>query len=648
MSTSRFDSGITLLDKVIIQLNNLEKFAEIKDVSFVYFNCKSIIQLEKLKKHPLTKNILVVSDMKFRTDKIITVTMENWEKHKEDFYQLTKNSFIIDEDRQLEPDIYYQMLKEYSQYYPIVLLFAPEKLKKAEITKSGYTAYLEDTIFCNINKNLKDFTSFHIEDFKMVDKKIEEITGVKSIRVGKNIYGKKTGASVALESPSRTKSPSEKEPGDDEEASFDFLRGLPSPTVPKKLNKYKKPVSKQWLQEFYHYLKELMKRFFPENRLGLIDKILTNETIQKNWIPCFTHFSANPNPGENYESVETIGDKTIGYCFKFYVKEREPLATEGRISNLEQKFMSKIFQSKVAKEMKLQEWLITCGIPQDRMDNNEDLLEALCGTIDLLLYKKSGSIGYGTIVIYNLVKMLFDERDFIREEVRNTTPDPTFVRQIFSGQAFRIPSKFNYTLLDPPKELPKELWEKLVKDINKKIIPEGYNPVIIERDSKDHRGIEITSVSRPDGKVTVTVTILKQYADIARKYGIDLPSSDIEIGKSTKNTKKIADKEAFKQAKDYLISKGMTLKWKETQTTKKKSSLLNNMDMVYEKALEQYPDLTSEPSVERTKTLKISGQDVIVYQIIGKDSEGRLIPIFTLTSQDKAFEQGVVDSYLSQ
>tara|TARA_R110002126_G_scaffold121288_2_gene262762 strand:- start:735 stop:2675 length:1941 start_codon:yes stop_codon:yes gene_type:complete len=646
MSTSRFDSGITLLDKVVIQLNNLEKFTQIKNVSFVYFNCKSIIQLEKLKKHPLTKNILVVSDMKFRTDRILTVSMENWEKHKPDFLQLTKNSFVIDEDRQLEPDIYYQTLKDYSSYYPMILLFASEKLKKTEITKSGYTAYLEDTIYCNINKNFKDFTSFSIEDFKQLDMKIQEISGLKSVRIGRNVYGKKSGPAVTLDRVSPTSGRKMEE--DEEEANFDFLRGLPSPTVPKKLNKYKKPNSKQWLQEFYQYLKELMKRFFPENRMGMIDKILTNDTLQKNWIPCFTHFTANPNPGENYESVETIGDVTIGYCFKFYIKEREPLASESRISNLNQMFMSKKFQSKVAKEMKLQEWLITCGIPQDRMDNNEDLLEALCGTIDTLLYKKSGSIGYGTIIIYNLIKMLFDGKEFKKETNRNTDPDRTFVQQIFSGQAFRIPSKFNYTLIDPPKEFPEELWEKLVKDINKKVVPEGYNPVVIERDSKDHRGIEVKNVSRPDGRVTVTVTILKAYAEIAKKYGIDLPAKDIEIGKSTKNTKKIAEKEAFAQAKDYLIEKGMTREWKDSQTKKKKSSVLNNMDMVYEKALEEYPDLIGEPTVERTKTLKISGQDVTVYQIVGKDETGRLIPIFTLTSQDKAYEQGVIDTYLSQ
>lgn len=648
MSSSRFDSGITLLDKVVIQLNNLEKFTQIKNVSFVYFNCRSIINLEKLKKHPLTKNIIVVSDMKFRTDKLLTITMSNWEKHKEEFFQLTKNSFVIDEDREMEPEGYYQSLTDYSNYYSMVLLFSKEKLKKTEISKTGYTSYLEDTIYCNINKNFKNFTQFHISDFSVVDQKIQEVTGLKSVRVGRNIYGKKSGPSVTLDNPERIISPSKENPEDEEDANFEFLKGLPSPTVPKKLNKYKKPTSKQWLQEFYQYLKELMKRFFPENRMGLIDKILTNDTIQKNWIPCFTHFTANPNPGENYESVETVGDVTIGYCFKFYIKEREPLASEARISNLNQMFMSKKFQSKLAKEMKLQEWLITCGIPQDRMDNNEDLLESLCGTIDTLLYKKSGSIGYGTIIIYNMIKILFDGREFIKETKRNTDPDRTFVQQIFSGQAFRVPSKFNYTLIDPPKEFPEELWSKLVKDINKKVVPEGYNPVIVERDSKDHRGIEVKNTVKPDGKVTVTVTILKQYADTARKYGIDLPSKDIEIGKSTKNTKKIAEKEAFAEAKDYLISKGMTREWKESQTKKKKSSVLNNIDMVYEKALEQYPDLIGEPNVERTKTLKISGQDVTVYQIVGKDKTGRLIPIFTLTSQDKAFEQGVIDAYLSQ
>jgi hypothetical protein len=281
------------------------------------------------------------------------------------------------------------------------------------------------------------------------------------------------------------------------------------------------------------------------------------------------------------------------------------------------------------------------------MDNTEDLMEAFFGTIDMLLYKICDSIGHGVVVTYNFMKLLFDDIEFIEEEKRDTLDDKTYVSQFFKNQAFRIPTKFNYTLINKPAEIPDELWEDIVKNINKKIVPDGYNKVIIKRDSKDTPGVEIKVTGRPDGKTTVTITILKEYSELARKYGIDIPAKDIVIGKAYSNTKKIAEKEAFKQAKNFLLEHGMTRQWQTSLTKEKKSSVLSNLDMVYEKALQTYPNLVGEPYVSRGKQMKVSGQDVIVYQIIGEDDTGRKISIFTLPSQDKAFEQGVIDAYLS-
>jgi len=641
MSTSRFDSGIQLLDKVVIQLNNLEKFSPIRDVSFVYFNCRSILQLEKLKKHPLVKNILVVSDMKFRSNKLLTISPPNWEKNKEELMKMTRNSFLIDEDRPMTPEEYYQTLQEYSQYYPMVLLFATQKLKKPDIGKVGYSSYVEDTIYCNINKKIKDFGVYHFNSFSELDSKIMEVSGLKSIRTGKNIFGKKSGPEVSLSSKT---SPVRQE---QEEATFDFLLGLPSPTSKPKLNKYKEPTSKQWLQEFYEYLRELLKRIFPEKKQNLIPKILTNDTIKNNWIPSFTHFTANPNPGKNYESVETIGDKTLGYCFRFYLKEREPMITEARLTNLDKEYFSTKFQSKVGKAMKLTDWTIICGINPERSNISEDLMEAFFGTIDLLLYKLCGTMGHGALVTYNFMKLVFDEIDFLEEEKKDTLDDKTYVSQFFKNQAFRIPAKFNYTLINKPSEIPDELWEKVVKDINKKIVPDGYNKVIIKRDSKDAPGIETKVTGRPDGKTTVTITVLKEYAELAKKYGFDIPAEDVIIGKAYGNIKKNAEKEAYRQAKDFMIEHGMTAGVRDTLKKEKKSAGLTNLDMVYEKALQTYPKLAEEPYVNRGKNIKVSGQDVVVYQIIGEEENGRKISIFTLPSQDKAFEQGVIDAYLS-
>ena len=62
--------------------------------------------------------------------------------------------------------------------------------------------------------------------------------------------------------------------------------------------------------------------------------------------------------------------------------------------------------------MKLDQWLIIQGVPVDRLDNLEDLLEAFCGTIDMVLYEKAKSVGYGSIVIFNLLKLIFGDFTF--------------------------------------------------------------------------------------------------------------------------------------------------------------------------------------------------------------------------------------------
>ena len=143
------------------------------------------------------------------------------------------------------------------------------------------------------------------------------------------------------------------------------------------------------------------------------------------------------------------------------------------------------------------------------------------------------------------------------------------------------------------------------------------------------------------------MTLEKLKAELAKKYGFDIPAEDVIIGKAYGNIKKNAEKEAYRQAKDFMIEHGMTAGVRDTLKKEKKSAGLSNLDMVYEKALQTYPKLAGEPYVNRGKNIKVSGQDVVVYQIIGEEESGRKISIFTLPSQDKAFEQGVIDAYLS-
>ena len=644
MDIEEFKTQNLLLDKVITEVQKLNKFAKFEKVTFLYFDCSNLENLEILLKHPLTKNIVIVSDEKFARNNVITMKKETWKENLEIFTQLTKNSIVISENKELVLNETYSFLQMCSKFYPVVSIYSNEQLRKLLIKEKGFSSHSNKNYYCNINLKLKDYKSYSVNDFLEIKDKINEIENLGSLLGGKDIFNKNSDTEqIDLDirpsfSPKRFDNSSSEE-------EFSFLNNLKSPTVKNVLDKYNIPSSKKWRQQFYDYLKDLLSRFFPQERLKLIDVILNNQTINDYWIPCFTHFTANPTQGKNYESLETIGDVTMGYCFKFFISQREPLADAARISNLHQKYMSKIFQSKLSKKMKLPEWLISCGINADRMDNNEDLMEAFCGTIDQILYKKSKKIGLGVLVIYNLLTLIFKDFNFETEEKQISDPDRTYVDQLFSGQYFRPTVKYHYTMLKRPKEIPEDVWEKIVPKINKMIEPEGIHPVIIKRDTSDHQGIVNESNVSKNGKVSVTITILKDYAVLARKAGIDIPARDIIIGQSVKSTKKIAEKEAYSQAREYVISKGMTKEWKDRLKNRAKNLNLENLDKVEEKARIKYPEIESI-KITRPKTMKVNGVDCVVYQIIGEDKKGTKISVFTLPSQDKNFEQEVINEYL--
>lgn len=638
------DESLKLLGKVVMKLNEMGKFNEIKDVTFIYFDCNDQNSLNLLKTHPLTKNIITVGKcISEKDENIISMTKSFWNKNQDKLNQQTKNSFFIHASKDTTLEEMYSSLEKYSNHYPMVVFEEQEGIKKTEISKTGYSSYMGEGFVCCVNKNLRNFDSYHITDFETVEKEDFE----KQTR--KNIF---RSLGKGIEVPINIKKRKEilQVEKNEEMIDFSFLSGLKEPRYEKELNKYNIPTSKRWLQEFYEYLRDLLSRIFPKERLGLIDIILTNDTLKSHWIPCFTHVSANPNPGRNYESIETIGDAGMGYCFKFYVKWKEPYAEESRISNLNQQYMSKDFQSKVSKMMKLQEWLITCGIPSDRMDTSEDLLEALCGTIDKLLFIKRKTTGLGVIIIYNLMRLLFDNITFSDEASKNTEPDRTYVEQFFSGQAFRIVQKQQYTDLRRPKDIPEKLWKKIVDEMNKTLERNDISPVIIKEDKESHRGIIEQDKLLPDGKTIVTVKIMKSYADMVRSYGLYLEGNgDILIGKYISNTKKTAEKLAYARAKQFMVDNGLTKEWKNSVNKKKKNAALKNKDLVFEKAKYKFPEIVEGSiTISRLKTIKINGRDVVTYQIRGKDEDERIIPIFTLTSQDKAYEQGVIDEFLDK
>ena len=641
MTSYELEQGFDLMGRIIMKLNERGKFSKIEDVSFLFFDCQSYEDLNLVKTHPLTKNIILVGDLKSEESNIVNLSRSYWEENKENLHDKTKNSFVIHGKPESALEETYSTLSEYSKFYPLILFYSQSEIDKKQITGSGFSSHTENNFTCCINKDLRKFKNYHVDEFGIIREK--ESKSAKN----KNIFrtsGSGTEVPIDIRKP---KSPV-KQIGKETVSDFSFLDGLIYPTHDMRLNKYNEPTSEKWWQQFYEYLRDLLSRIFPKDREGLVDLILTKQTLKSYWLPCFTHSSANPNVNKNYEAMESVGDKTMGYCFKFYIKVKEPGATEERMNNLDQKYMSKDFQARLSNKMNLNRWLISDKRLVDRMDTSEDLLEALCGTIDTLLYNRKGTLGLGVIVIYNLMKLLFDDITFTSEKDISSAPDKTYVQQFFAGQAFRIITKQQYTNLRRPKEIPEKLWGAIVKDMNKILERNDISPVTIIKDKESHRGIIEEEKLLPDGKTKITIKLMKSYADIVRSYGIKLEGSgDIILGQYISNTKKVADKMAYTRAKEFLEDHGMTKQWKDSLTEKKKSSLIQRKDIAFEKAKKKFPEIVGEISVARLKSIKINGKDVTPYQIQGVTETGTIIPIYTVVTQDSNYEQGIIDEYIS-
>jgi len=643
MSSYDLENGFELLDKISMKLNERGKYKKIEDVTFLIFDCQSYEDLEIVKTHPITKNIILVGDLKSTEANVTNISRKFWEQNKDKIYDKTKNSFVIHGRPESALEETYSILSEYSKFYPLVLFYSQSEISKKNISSSGYSSQTEEGFTCCINKNIRNFKSYEVENFESIFEEEKEQSPSRN-KSSFRIHGKGNPVPISIR---KQKSPTKKK---ETVSDFSFLDGLIYPTHEKQLNKYNVPTSKLWWQHFYEYLKDLLTRIFPADRSGLVDLILTKETLKTHWLACFTHASANPNVNKNYEAVESVGDKTMGYCFKFYIKVKEPGATEERMNNLDQKYMSKDFQSKLSNAMNLNKWMISDKNLVDRMDTSEDLLEALCGTIDTLLYIRKGTLGLGVIVVYNLMKLLFDDITFTSESIVSSAPDKTYVQQFFAGQAFRVISKQQYTNLRRPKEIPEKIWESIVNNMNKTLEKNDINPVIIKEDKESQRGIVDEEKLLPDGKTKITIKLMESYANTARSYGIKLEGKgDIILGQYISNTKNVADKMAYTRAKQFLEDHGMTKQWKDSLTEKKKSSLIQRKDLAFEKAKRRFPEIIGELSIVKPKkSIKVNGRDVTIYQLQGKDSEGTIIPIYTVVTQDSNYDQGVIDEYLDQ
>jgi hypothetical protein len=225
----------------------------------------------------------------------------------------------------------------------------------------------------------------------------------------------------------------------------------------------------------------------------------------KVWAPTFTDFSYNPNVGENYESLEKIGDTFSKAAFNQYLHDKFPDIDEVELTEITNYYLSKNQQAEMALSLALPTMLRTY------LDKNthifEDLMEALYGAL-MKIGSDAHSPGVGYLYTYNLTKSLYDGINIDRS--------------LSAGRE---------------KTSIKEIFDKL-----------GWGQVIEQWDQ-----------AKEEFKVKVPGRAIEEL----RQIQIDIPDGVIGVGQA--HSKSAASSRAYKSADEFFTSVGITREWADQQ-----------------------------------------------------------------------------------
>ncbi len=360
----------------------------------------------------------------------------------------------------------------------------------------------------------------------------------------------------------------------------EFLKNIES-KVPSKTNYSDK--------ELYKYLYELLSTFIEKDKIA---SILNKESL-KLWKHCFTHITYDPE--DNYETLESVGDKVLSYTFKTMLYQKFPDITASELNNLDQHYMSTHLQSIMSAKMGLTNWLRVNGeVPKSSEKIREDLYESFFGTIDTIMIKKYG-IGYGVRVC-----MKFMEKAFNIEFNRDIEPAKTFVYQIFE----RLGGRDGVTTKT----------EQVIQD-------------------------DETAVWRSN------VVINDLGLELLRKAGKDLGRTP-KSWTVTKMTKKPVEQAVFSEVMYYLLEQGITTKW--VQEFKRDTIIdtqigKDNYRQILTKARTINPKINKVEVIEAYKSKPAK----TVYQIIGFAEDKKKV-LETISSHEEKLTgfQSVIQKFL--
>lgn len=191
-----------------------------------------------------------------------------------------------------------------------------------------------------------------------------------------------------------------------------------------------------WYDSFRHFLfTKLVPRCLPNDDPDRNDyaRLLISDEAMKIWVVGYTDPTFDPNRDSNYQLLELLGDRIGHAVFSDYVIKLNPEVTEEILTKINNKYLAKVEQAKIARKVGLNKWVRT-NIDVS-IHTSEDLFESTFGC----LYKIGDQLigkGNGYALCRNLMTNLFYD---LRIKLAEITADPvTQIKEIFEKLNWQI------------------------------------------------------------------------------------------------------------------------------------------------------------------------------------------------------------------
>jgi dsRNA-specific ribonuclease len=311
----------------------------------------------------------------------------------------------------------------------------------------------------------------------------------------------------------------------------------------------------EWDKNFEVFLKNILS---PVAKEEIIHKIINSNTLSM-WKKAFTHETIDLN--DNYEQLETIGDRVLELCFLKYLLRKFPDLSPQEITELKSKYMSKIYQGTTSRKLGFGDW-IRVGNDISSISILEDVFESFFGA----LFEISDNIigdGVGYVLCLKFLTLIFEDVKFDLSKAQGH-----------------------------PRSQIKEIFEML------KLDPE----------------IQDVSISEKGTNVTISITDYT-HNELVELEKIPKNSTKV-IGIGFGPYKTNAVNLAYSNALEYLEGIGITRRWAEQQK-ELYDLMVPELDMYIEKALDRMASENYDRMYIRTSRTSVKAGNVVI-QLVGE------------------------------